>query len=113
MTHIQTLQSKRKGSALTQEEIAEMLSVSQTTVSRLELGKISTTLEIALGLQVIFGSQPRALFSKLYAEIEDAVMRRAAELERTLRTMTDPISEKKRRHLASMSKRALITTKGA
>ncbi|CAN5437156.1 hypothetical protein BH10PSE14_BH10PSE14_25110 [soil metagenome] len=40
-------------------------------------------------------------------------MRRAAELERTLRAKTDPISEKKKRHLASMSKRALVTTKSA
>jgi transcriptional regulator with XRE-family HTH domain len=113
MTHPQTVQSNRKGSALTQEEIAGLLDVSQTTVSRLEMKGSSTTLELALGLQVIFGSQPRVLFSKLYAEIEDAVMRRAADLERTLRTKTDPISEKKKRHLASMSKRALVTAKGA
>ena len=113
MTHPQTVQSNRKGSALTQEEVAALLDVSQSTVSRLELEGSSTTLELAFGLQVIFGHQPRVLFSKLYAEIEDAVMRRAAALDKKLRHMTDPRSEKKKRHLASMSKRALVTAKEA
>lgn len=113
MTHPRTVQSSRKGSALTQEEIADLLDVSQSTVSRLELEGTTTTLELAFGLQVIFGAQPRALFSKIYAEIEDAVMRRAAALDKKLRHMTDPRSEKKKRFLASMSKRALVTAKGA
>ncbi|GAA0325951.1 hypothetical protein GCM10009087_40350 [Sphingomonas oligophenolica] len=113
MTHSQTVQSNRKGSALTQEEIAGLLNVSQSTVSRLELEGSSPTLELALGLQVIFGVQPRVLFSTLYAEIEDAVMRRAAVLDKKLRHMNDLVSEKKKRHLASMSKRALVTGRGA
>lgn len=112
MTHSQSVQSSRKGSALTQGEIAELLDVSQSTVSRLELDGSSAPLELALGLQVVFGVQLRVLFSKLYAEIEDAVMRRAAALDKKLRHMSDPASEKKKRHLASMSKRALVTAKG-
>ncbi len=73
---------------------------------------MSNTLEIALGLQVIFGTQPRVLFSVLYAEIESAVMRRAAALDKKLRNMTDAASEKKKRHLAGMAKRALGTKNG-
>lgn len=107
------MQSDRKGSALTQEEIAELLDVSQTTVSRLELEGPSTTLNLALSLQVVFGTQPRVLFAHLYAEIEEAVMRRAAALEKKLRHLTDPKSEKKKRFLASMTKRALVITKTA
>jgi transcriptional regulator with XRE-family HTH domain len=113
MTHSQTVQSHRKGSALTQEEVARLLDVAQTTVSRLELGQPSISLRLACGLQVVFGIQPSIVFSKLYAEIEDAVMRRAAELERTLRAKTDPVSERKRRHLALILERALVTPKGA
>ena len=64
------------------------------------------TLETTLALQVIFGAQPKLLFHERYASIEDAVMRRAAELERKIRGKTDLASLKKLELLESMVKRA-------
>lgn len=108
MNHTQTVQLNRKRAALTQGELADLIAVSQSSISRAERDKTykMTTLETLLGLQVVFGHSPRALFSSLYAKIEEAVMTRAAELDCILRSKDDPQSIKKKQLLSAMMKRA-------
>lgn len=108
MNQTQTVQLNRKRAALTQGELADLIAVSQSSISRAESEKTSkmTTLETLLGLQVVFGHSPRALFSSLYAKIEEAVMTRAAELDCILRSKDDPQSIKKKQLLSAMMKRA-------
>jgi transcriptional regulator with XRE-family HTH domain len=92
--------------ALSQGEVAELLDISQARISRYEKGEEPPTLQAALGLQVIFGPAPRKLFPYTYATIEEAVMGRAADLERRLLEKPDSVSARKRELLASMMDRA-------
>lgn len=91
---------------LSQAELAELLDISQARISRYEKGEEHPTLGVALSLQVVFGSGPRAVFSGLYASVEEATMRRAAELERRLADGSDFATIKKRQLLESMVARA-------
>lgn len=108
MSHGHYVALHRKRWALKEEELANLLGVSQSHISRIEDGKAAKTaqLEIVLGLQVIFGRAPRTLFAKLYEAVEEAVMTRAAELDLALRDKHDPDSIKKKQLLAKMLKRA-------
>lgn len=101
-----TVRALRRRFALNQKELAGLLGLSQSAVSRLESRGEPATLETTLALQVIFGEQPKLLFHERYASVEDAVMRRAAELDRKLRGKTDPASLKKLELLEGMVKRA-------
>ncbi|HEX5182046.1 MAG TPA: hypothetical protein VFW19_02725, partial [Allosphingosinicella sp.] len=80
--------------------------INQARISRFESGDETPTLSITLGYQVIFGVPPRRLFPKLYTQIEEAVMRRAAKLERRVARKTDFQSTKKRHLLEAMAKRS-------
>ncbi|UVO53066.1 helix-turn-helix transcriptional regulator [Sphingomonas sp. SUN039] len=100
----------RNRSALTQEELCNLVDISQSTLSELELFREATSLDTALALQVVFGTQPRKLFSVLYARIENAVMGRAASLDQKLRDKTDARSLRKLRTLDDMVKRATSQT---
>lgn len=100
------LRSLRTRWALSQEDVGELLDVSQARISRYEKGEESPTLHAALGLQVIFGPSPRKLFPYAYTAIEEAVVRRAADLELRLINKTDSASMRKRELLAGMMERA-------
>lgn len=91
---------------LSQEELAELLDISQARISRYEKGEEHPTLSVALGLQVVFGKRPRSMFSHLYGMIEERVMGRAAELETQLIGRSDFPSLKKRQLLDAMMARA-------
>lgn len=106
MTTIRTVRSLRKEFALTQDELADLLSISQTAISRIEGDTEPASLDTALGLQVVFDFEPRLLFHRRYGKIEDAVMRRAAKLDRRVAVQGDPKSLKNQRLLAGMVKRA-------
>ena len=112
MTHTHRIVFSRKRSALTQGELAHLLAISQSAISRLEETGIASTLslETILGLQVVFGHAPRVLFSELYSQVEDAVMTRAAELDLSLREKSDPESMRKKQLLDAMVKRATART---
>ena len=78
----------------------------QAQLSRYETGEIVPDFETALGLQVIFGHSPRALFPGLYGSVEELIMNRAAGLERALRGKRDRFSDLKRSLLTGMAHRA-------
>jgi transcriptional regulator with XRE-family HTH domain len=100
----------RRKHALSQAELAGLLGVDQTTVSRLEQSPGDTTqnlrLDLAFALQAVFGKRPGELFAVLLNEVEDAVMLRAAALDRTLDGRNDRASEHKRALLSDMVRRS-------
>jgi len=100
----------RRKHALTQTELADLIGISQTLVGRLEdatSGKVYTLrLETAFALQVVFGKRPGQLFLPLFEEVEEAVMGRAAALDRALDGRTDSAAEHKRALLMEMVRRA-------
>lgn len=106
MPHPNAIRFNRNRSALTQGELVDLLDLSQSTLSEMELLAETTRLETALALQVIFGTQPRHMFAALYAKIESAVMERAAALDEQLRHKTDASSQRKLQTLGAMVKRA-------
>lgn len=113
MSHGHYVALHRKRWALKEKELANLLGVSQSHISRIESGEAARTaqLETVLGLQVIFGRAPRTLFLKQYEAVEEAVMTRAAELDLALRDKHDPDSIKKKQLLAAMLKRATSSRK--
>jgi len=100
------LRRHRVRSMLSQDEVAELLGVSQSRVSRYEKGEESPTLGVSFALQVVFGRCPTKFFPMAYSAIEDAVMARAAALERQLADKRDYLSVRKRHHLEGMMARA-------
>jgi transcriptional regulator with XRE-family HTH domain len=106
MPHHTSVRRNRLRWALSQAELAELLGVSQSIVSRVEAGDTVPDLQVSLSLQVVFGQSPRALFPALYGAVENRVMANAAELDRTLGAKRDHASEAKRRLLTGMAHRA-------
>ena len=107
MSHTPSVAFHRKRWALSQDELAHLIGVSQAKVSRIEDPETAKAakLEAILALQVVFGRAPRTLFAALFTAIEDAVIRRAAELDVSLRDKHDPESMKKKQLLIVMLKR--------
>lgn len=106
MPHHVNLRSLRTTWALDQDEVAELLNITQSRVSRYEKGEEPPTLQTALSFQVIFGVPPRRIFPRVYEAIEEAVMRRAAELDNRLSAVSGAKAERKRQLLQDMVARA-------
>jgi transcriptional regulator with XRE-family HTH domain len=106
MSHNTYLKRQRARWCLSQDELADLLGVTQTRVSRYEQNEEYPATTSLLGLQAIFDRAPRTLFPKIYEMVEEAVMGRAAELERSLEGKQDYASTKKRQLLEAMMARA-------
>lgn len=105
--HLHTyVRRNRKQWSLSQDDLAHLLGITQSAASRCENGEHAPDIEVALGLQVIFGRSPRALFPELYRKIEERVMAAAAEMDRELDGKTDRVSARKQQLLQSMSVRS-------
>jgi len=110
MPHNTYLRRLRSRWMLTQGELAELLDVSQERVSRYENGGEHPSLSVALAYQVAFGRAPRSCFSAIYMAVEEAVITRAAALDRAISGKRDAISRKKRQFLDAMMERATSRT---
>lgn len=106
MTHNSVLRHMREGAMLSQIELGQLLEISQTRISRYESGEEFPPLSVALAYYAIFGRPPHHTFPALYENVEDAVMRKAADLEAELRNRHDRASTKKRALLERMASRA-------
>lgn len=106
MHHHTYVRRNRLRWALSQGELADLLGVSQSIISRCETPSYRPDAHVALGLQVIFGHSPRALFPGLYSTVENTVMANAAALDRSLGRKQDHASQVKRRLLIGMAHRA-------
>jgi hypothetical protein len=92
--------------SLSAEELARLLGRDASMVCRLEkCGQIPGG-KAALGCEVIFGTAPREVFPGLYAQVEDAIMARAARMDADLVDKTDRRSLRKRELFSDMLKRA-------
>ena len=100
------LRIHRKRWALSQQELAGLLGLSRTAITRLENESESTRLVTAFGLMVVFGIKTEVMQRKLYTQVEDAVMRNAAALDEKLRGKSDLKSLRKIELLDDMVRRA-------
>ncbi len=106
MAHHNYLAQRRQGWALSQRELANLLGVSQSTISRCERGAQHPCVSVALGCELLFGKEAKKLFPDLYLTIEDAVMRRAVRLDRAVRKRVGAPADRKRLFLAKLQARA-------
>ena len=90
MPHLTHVRRARRRWALSQPELAHLLNCSPSLLSRLERGECT----------------PDVLMAFLYRSVEDAVMARAADLDRRLGPRQDYGAQTKRRLLTAMTHRA-------
>jgi transcriptional regulator with XRE-family HTH domain len=100
-----SLPGSRKRWALIQREVAHLVGVSTSMISRYENGALAPSARGILALEVIFGRSGRQLFPHVYADVQDEVMRRAAKLDRTFARNADKASERKRQLFSEMARR--------
>lgn len=96
------LATLRKQWGFTQGELAFLLSLSSTELSRLEARKRRPSVDLILGGEVVFGVPPRTVFPGLYTEIEEQVMAQAKVLYERIEARSDLRSEEKLRLLRQM-----------
>lgn len=105
MKSLHDIRTYRRRYALTQEELADLLSISQSRLSRIESDEEPPSLETALSFQLVFDIQPRSQVRRLYAKVEESVMRKAAALDRKIRGQDDWAAKKKQRLLKGIVRR--------
>lgn len=115
MNDTHELRVHRRAYGLNQDELAHLIGVSPAMIQRMETGAKAqlADLEAWLGLEVVFGKSPSEIFSALFATVEEAVMRRAAELEAIWRALGDAKSRVKLGLLDEMVARVKITPDAA
>jgi transcriptional regulator with XRE-family HTH domain len=115
MTHTHELRVHRRAHRLNQEELAHLLGVTPSMLLRMEQGAKAqlADIETMLGLEVVFGKSPSQIFSALYAAVEEAVMRRATDLEAIWRTLDDGKAKANLALLEKMMARVPVTPDAA
>ena len=95
-TPLNYVRTKRRHWALTQKELAYLIGIEgRTGITRIEQGERLPTIEIALALEVLFGTPPRTMFPHFYAETEETLMQRALLLHERLIQGTSPTEKRK------------------
>lgn len=111
------LRKARREWALTQKELSFLLGrKSASSVSRLEQCERNPCAAILFACEVLLERPPRALFPKLYAQIEEQVLIRAAKLYEALEKESSKEALRKKEFLSAVLKRAISSlneTKGA
>lgn len=102
----------RNRCALSQDELAQMVGIARSVLSEVEQNNHAPPLEVALGLEVVFGVPPSAFFAGLYAQVESSVMAQAAHLDKEVQGKTDIKSQVKRELLAAMMNRVRGSSAG-
>lgn len=94
----------RKSARLSQYELAELLGVGQSSISRIEMGGLPEP-DVLLGLHVLFPEGLSALFPDHVQQIAEETVTRAAELHRRLEDVRDRASLRKRAWLNELMTR--------
>ena len=103
----QYLKTHRRLWALTQRELGKLTGLTRQAISHYEQQMMRPSFEVALRLEIIFGTTPGHLFPALYERVEEEVMREAAVLREGLDKTKDlKKSRKKLALLDAMMKRA-------
>jgi transcriptional regulator with XRE-family HTH domain len=105
------LRTLRMQWGLTQPELASLLGVSESALSKFETQALAPTKNLILGIDVIFGQGAREAFPALYAQTERNIMRRAAAFSERLETDSGDTANKKRKLLAEMIERSEVDNK--
>lgn len=115
MNHTQELRVHRRAHQLKQAELAHLVGVSPAMIHRIEQGATAQLADVAtmLGLEIVFGKPASEIFSALHAEVEEAVMRRAAELEAVWHALDDAKSRANLALIADMMGRVKVTPDAA
>ena len=107
MRHPNHLGAQRKRWKLSKAELAQLLGYRyKSAVHRAEKDIRPATIKFALGCEIVFGKAVHDLFPTFFAEVEDAVMRRAAKLDEKWRGSRTKGAARKRELLQSMADRA-------
>ena len=102
------LRTQRRRWGLTQDELAELLGCqSGTQISRIERGKRRPCTEVIVACEVLFGLPSRKLYPGLYAEVEEALLRRAAVLFERLEKEDTLVAKRKQELLTATLRRAI------
>ena len=97
------LRTHRRVWGLTRLELASLFGLrSAGHISRIEHGKRTPTVEVALACQVIFGIPPSAMFPHVYTLVEDRVMWNIAQLHSALEKTTS-LSGLRKRELCELA----------
>lgn len=89
MPSLSSLRAFRTYYDLTQDELAELLAISQAAVSRLECDPEGGPLETAFAIEILCGLPSRDVFRRLYQSVGEQLMIRAVEFDRAIRGKTD------------------------
>jgi DNA-binding XRE family transcriptional regulator len=101
------LRTYRKEWLLSQEELASLVpGCNRNRISYVERGKLLPRAAELLAYMLIFDCPPQDVFPELAAEVEDGVMRAAAELDRKLAGDNSPSAARKIELLEGLSARA-------
>ena len=105
------LRTLRMQWGLTQPELAFLLGISESALSKFETQALAPTKNLILGIDVIFGQTAREAFPALYAQTERNIMRRSATFSERLETNHDDAAKKKLQLLAEMIERSEVDNK--
>ena len=100
--------SLRKSWALTQEELATLLGMTRSNLSRLEVAASSHTLETALALRALFGVGVSLIFPDHDRAAHDAVASRLARFSVEIQGEEGAVADRKRQLLAEFASRASL-----
>ena len=101
------LRTHRRQWGLSQKELSFLLGLrDRSHVSRLELTTDKPPVKVALGCEILFGFPAKAIFPKLYANIEDSLMRRAFVLHQRLKREDSKLARTKTALLEDALRRA-------
>ena len=99
------LRTHRRVWGLTVKELAALIGLkSASHMSRIEHGKRSPKVEVALACQVIFGIPPSVMFPPVYTRVEDRVMWNIYQLHLALEKTTS-LSGLRKRELCELALR--------
>jgi transcriptional regulator with XRE-family HTH domain len=96
---------------LTQPELAGLLGITESALSKFETQALAPTKNLILGIEVIFGHGAREAFPALYAQTERNIMRRAAAYSKRLELNRDDAANLKLRLLDEMIERSQVDNK--
>jgi transcriptional regulator with XRE-family HTH domain len=100
------LHSLRKRYGLSQPELAELLGISVSALSRYEGQSRKPTAELIVAAEVIFGLCAKDIFPLFYHEVQQVVVKRAKALYARLEKHTEPAAYEKLRLLDALFERA-------
>jgi transcriptional regulator with XRE-family HTH domain len=106
------LHTLRKQRGLSQPELASLLGITGSALSRFENLSRRPNARLIVGAEVIFGQNAKDAFPAFYRDIERTIVNRARVQHRRHESKTKPASREKLRLLHEIIERASQTTLG-